>query len=128
MTDFELFIKKNALKKKEIAAFLGTSNAFITQLCQGATPLPADKLKKIKGKMEWDTSMLSYGDHPSVIATAEGNSRVEIGSRNKIGADAEKDTRIAELEKETALLREQLKEEKIRSTQYWETIQALINK
>ena len=47
MTEFELFIKKNALKKKEIAVFIGTSNAFITQLCQGLSPLPADKLKKI---------------------------------------------------------------------------------
>lgn len=58
MTEFELFIKKNALKKKEIAEFIGTSNAFITQLCQGLSPLPADKLKKIKENTSWDTSML----------------------------------------------------------------------
>ena len=112
MTDFELFIKKNAIKKKELAEFLGTSNAFITQLCKGMAPLPADKLKKIKENLTWDTSMLVI-DRPSITARAEGNARVEIGSRNnnycsEVSGDTEKDTRIAVLEKENEMLREQL--------------------
>lgn len=112
MTDFELFIKKNAIKKKELAEFLGTSNAFITQLCKGVAPLPADKLKKIKENLTWDTSMLVI-DHPSITARAEGNAKVEIGSRNKnfcpeVSGDTEKATRIAVLEKENEMLREQL--------------------
>ncbi len=112
MTDFELFIKKNAIKKKELAEFLGTSNAFITQLCKGVAPLPADKLKKIKENLTWDTSMLVI-DRPSITARAEGNARVEIGSRNKnfcpeVSGDTEKATRIAVLEKENEMLREQL--------------------
>lgn len=114
MTDFELFIKKNAIKKKELAEFLGTSNAFITQLCKGMAPLPADKLKKIKENLTWDTSMLVI-DRPSITARAEGNARVEIGSRNKnysseVSGDTEKDTRIAILEKENEMLRERLKD------------------
>lgn len=114
MTDFELFIKKNAIKKKELAEFLGTSNAFITQLCKGMAPLPADKLKKIKENLTWDTSMLVI-DRPSITARAEGNARVEIGSRNKnycpeVSGDTEKDTRIAILEKENEMLKERLKD------------------
>jgi hypothetical protein len=111
MTDFELFIKKNAIKKKELAEFLGTSNAFITQLCKGMAPLPADKLKKIKENLTWDTSMLVI-DRPSITARAEGNARVEIGSRNKNFCTGETDaaSRIAVLEKENEMLKERLKD------------------
>lgn len=111
MTDFELFIKKNAIKKKELAEFLGTSNAFITQLCKGVAPLPADKLKKIKENLTWDTSMLVI-DRPSITARAEGNARVEIGSRNKNFCPGEPDaaSRIAVLEKENEMLKERLKD------------------
>ncbi len=111
MTDFELFIKKNAIKKKELAKFLGTSNAFITQLCKGVAPLPADKLKKIKEDLTWDTSMLVI-DRPSITARAEGNAKVEIGSRNKNFCPGETDaaSRIAVLEKEIEMLKERLKD------------------
>jgi hypothetical protein len=111
MTDFELFIKKNAIKKKELAEFLGTSNAFITQLCKGVAPLPADKLKKIKENLTWDTSMLVI-DRPSITARAEGNAKVEIGSRNKNFCPGETDaaSRIAVLEKEIEMLKERLKD------------------
>ncbi len=111
MTDFELFIKKNAIKKKELAEYLGTSNAFITQLCKGMAPLPADKLKKIKENLTWDTSMLVI-DRPSITARAEGNARVEIGSRNKNFCTGETDaaSRIAVLEKENEMLKERLKD------------------
>lgn len=111
MTDFELFIKKNAIKKKELAEFLGTSNAFITQLCKGMAPLPADKLKKIKENLTWDTSMLVI-DCPSITARAAGNARVEIGSRNKNFCPGESDaaSRIAVLEKENEMLKERLKD------------------
>jgi hypothetical protein len=111
MTDFELFIKKNAIKKKELAEFLGTSNAFITQLCKGVAPLPADKLKKIKGNLTWDTSMLVI-DRPSITARAEGNAKEEIGSRNKNFCPGETDaaSRIAVLEKEIEMLKERLKD------------------
>ena len=113
MTEFELFIKKNALKKKEIAEFIGTSNAFITQLCQGLSPLPADKLKKIKENTSWDTSMLSYGEKTSIIAgnNNAGNVNVQIG-QNRASGDAhalgDSSMKIAVLEKENEMLREQI--------------------
>ena len=117
MTAFELFIKKNALKKKEIAEFIGTSNAFITQLCQGLSPLPADKLKKIKENTSWDTSMLSYGEKTSIIAgnNNAGNVNVQIGQNRASGdvrssGDPNIASRLAVLEKENEMLRERLKD------------------
>lgn len=59
MDRFAKFLSVNKLKKKEIAAYLGVSNAFITQLCNGSRTLPADKLALIKANEEWDTSMLT---------------------------------------------------------------------
>lgn len=117
MTEFELFIKKNALKKKEIAEFIGTSNAFITQLCQGLSPLPADKLKKIKENTSWDTSMLSYGEKTSIIAgnNNAGDVNVQIG-QNLASGDARSSgdpniaSRLAVLEKENEMLRERIKD------------------
>lgn len=113
MTEFELFIKKNALKKKEIAEFIGTSNAFITQLCQGLSPLPADKLKKIKENTSWDTSMLSYGEKTSIIAgnNNAGDVNVQIGQNLASGnshAPGDSSMKIAVLEKENEMLREQI--------------------
>ena len=66
MTDFQLFITKNELKKKDIAAFLGVSNAFITQLCQGLCGLPDHQLKKIKGNShQWDVTMFLEEAEPT---------------------------------------------------------------
>lgn len=58
MTDFETFISFNDIKKKDIAAFLGVSNAFITQLCAGERALPKEKYALIKANENWNTSML----------------------------------------------------------------------
>lgn len=59
MTDFEIFITVNKLKKKDIALYLGVSNAFVTQLTQGLRGLPNDKFDSIKANESWDTSMLT---------------------------------------------------------------------
>ena len=58
MDSFAKFLSVNGLKKKDIAAYLGVSNAFITQLCAGTRKLPADKLALIKVNPDWDSSML----------------------------------------------------------------------
>ncbi|MDO4707473.1 MAG: S24 family peptidase [Porphyromonadaceae bacterium] len=57
-TDFQEFIKVNALKKKDIAEYLGVSNAFITQLSNGLRGVPEDKIALIKANEKgWDVSM-----------------------------------------------------------------------
>jgi transcriptional regulator with XRE-family HTH domain len=59
MTPFAKFLSVNGLKRKDIAAFLGVSGAFITQISSGARKLPDEKLAIIKANAYgWDTSML----------------------------------------------------------------------
>lgn len=57
MNDFEIFIEKNKIKKKDLALFIGTSAAFVTQLVKGERMLSDDKLALIKARKEWDTTM-----------------------------------------------------------------------
>lgn len=58
--NFQEFISKNNLKKIEVAAFLGVSSAFITQIVQGIRDIPSDKLALIKANdRNWDISMLT---------------------------------------------------------------------
>lgn len=112
MTDFELFIEANGLRKKDLADYIGSSPQYITQLCNGTRRLSQDKIALLKqNTMGWDTSMLT-SDRPSITASAAGNARVEIGSRNKNFCPGETDaaSRIAVLEKEIEMLKERLKD------------------
>ena len=58
-TDFQVFVEANGLKKKDLASHLGVSATFISQLCNGQSKLPDEKLKQIKATEGWDTSMFS---------------------------------------------------------------------
>lgn len=59
MTPFAKFLSINGLRRKDIAAFLGVSGAFITQISSGDRKLPDEKLAAIKANAYgWDTSML----------------------------------------------------------------------
>lgn len=58
-TDFEIFINKNRLKKKDVAEYLGVSPAFITALYSGSRPVPPDKIDLIRLNTDWDTSMFT---------------------------------------------------------------------
>lgn len=67
MSDFQLFVETNKLKKSELATFLKVSNAFITQICSGSRKLPVEKYALIKAIDEWDSSMLKDpADHKTV--------------------------------------------------------------
>lgn len=67
MTDFQRFIEVNNVKKKDIANYLGVSNAFITQLCNGLRAIPLDKLALIKAKSGWDITMFESGPMESTV-------------------------------------------------------------
>ena len=59
MSGFAKFMTVSGLKRTQVAEFLGTSNAFVSQIASGSRPLPAKKLAKIKANAYgWDTSML----------------------------------------------------------------------
>lgn len=117
MTDFELFIEANGLRKKDLADYIGSSPQYITQLCNGTRRLSQDKIALLKqNTMGWDTSMLQV-DTPttsiSAKATGNGSAKVSIGSHNALSPThaaelSEQATRIAVLEKENEMLREQL--------------------
>ena len=67
MGDFELFIQENGILKKDIAEFLGVSNAFISQVCAGKRALPEAKIALIKANTNgWDTSMLGQNNGNSI--------------------------------------------------------------
>ena len=84
MSDFQLFIKENKILKKDIAAYLGVSNAFITQLCDGSKRIPPQKLALIKANDKgWDISMLIGEDTQSV---GENNSGVVINGGGNHGS------------------------------------------
>lgn len=62
MSDFAKFLSVNGLKRAEIATYLGTSGAFVSQIASGSRPLPSEKLAKIKANtFGWDVSMLTKG-------------------------------------------------------------------
>lgn len=118
MPDLKGFRKDNGLTQSDLAEYLGggVDKGFISQIEHGTRKLPNAQLAKLlNNTMGWDTSMLQVDPPTSISANATGNSsaKVEIGSRNKnycpeVSGDTEKDTRIAVLEKENEMLREQL--------------------
>lgn len=87
MTDFQSFIEVNKILKKEIASYLGVSNAFITQLCDGSKKIPAQKLALIKANDRgWDTSMFesshTVGDNNSGVVINGGGNNSHIDNRH----------------------------------------------
>lgn len=131
MTDFANFLKVNGLKRKEIAAFLGVSGAFVTQVCNGDRPLPAEKLALIKqNPYNWDFSMLEPGSKFKLIDVSEllpglkahsENTRVRSAILDALGVTteeflvsylqekiADQDRLIRELYKEIGMLQAKL--------------------
>lgn len=82
MTDFEIFIRKNNLRKNQIAQYIGVSNAFITQLVNGSRGIPNDKLLKIIANPEWDTSM--FPNPLSESATSSPDEEINIISTGRV--------------------------------------------
>lgn len=109
--DTRLFRLKNNIKQQELATYMGVSSAFISQLERGKRPMPEDMLKKlINNPHGWDTSMLING---SIYAgnNNAGDVNVQIG-QNRASGDShvpgDSSTKIAVLEKENEMLREQI--------------------
>jgi transcriptional regulator with XRE-family HTH domain len=81
MSDFQLFIETNNLLKKEIANYLGVSNAFITQLCSGKKSVPPSKMALIKANpYDWDLTMFNRGGRFNVVG--DNNSGVVVNGDN----------------------------------------------
>lgn len=112
MCDLRKFREVNNLTQTELGDYIDMKKSFISKIENGKEKLPALKLQKLLSNPHgWDTSMLT-SDRPSITASAAGNARVEIGSRNKNFCPGETDaaSRIAVLEKEIEMLKERLKD------------------
>lgn len=98
MDRFSKFLSVNRLKKKDVASFLGVSNAFITQLCSNMRPLPDEKLALIKANtFGWDISMLTTQEEtPEPTPDKFKLSKVEANYQNFIG-EAYRPTNLVEL-------------------------------
>ena len=111
MIDIKQFRKRNKLKQEELAEYLGVTRAFISMVETGASKLPTEKLNLLVSNPHgWDTSMLING---SIYAgnNNSGDVNVQIGQNRASGdshAPGDPSTKIAVLEKENQMLREQI--------------------
>lgn len=89
MTDFQLFIKTNKLKQKQVAEYLGTSPQYISQVAKGTCLLSDDKYELLV-RSNWDISMLkipSYINVPSAVMSPYTDSD-QINSQRNTFAEA----------------------------------------
>lgn len=54
--DIKAFRKRNKITQKELAAYLGVSQPFLSQVENGGSPLPSECLERILANAEWDSS------------------------------------------------------------------------
>lgn len=70
LSDFQLFIKLNKLKQKQVADYLGTSTQYVNQVVNGKCSLSDDKYELL-AKSDWDVSMIKFPPYiqvkPSII-------------------------------------------------------------
>lgn len=59
INDFQLFIKSNKLKQKQVAEYLGTSTQYVNQVVNGKCALSDDKYELL-ARSSWDVSMLEF--------------------------------------------------------------------
>lgn len=75
LTDFQVFIKVNKLKQKQVAEYLGTSTQYVNQVVNGKCSLSEDKLELLANS-QWDTSMLDIPPYinirPAVMTPLDG--------------------------------------------------------
>lgn len=113
MIDIKQFRKRNKLKQEELAEYLGVTRAFISMVETGSSKLPTEKLNLLVSNPHgWDTSMLING---SIYAGNNnvGDVNVQIGQNRASGdahapGDSSTSMKIAVLEKENEMLREQI--------------------
>lgn len=107
--DLKKFRKDNNLKQEDVSRFLETSRVFISQVESGKNKLPAEQLSKLLANpYHWDTTALTMHS-PTVTTRVSGNGKanVQVGDNN-VCADAELRLKVAVLEKENELLKEQI--------------------
>ena len=80
--DIKAFRRKNNLTQADLAAYLGVSQPFLSQIEKGNSPLPAEYLDKILSHPGWDVSMLVGGINHSVVIAGNDNHHNNIDNRH----------------------------------------------
>ena len=132
MNTVEDFIKKNRLKAKDVAEYLGISKGYMSRLVSGQDGLPTHQFRKLlENDKGWDTTMLEDGGSINATTTAGRDATVSI--RNSYGESGKLRETNTRLTTENEMLREKIDEQrtiiaelKAEKEKYWELIQKLM--
>ena len=84
MTNFEVFLAVNNLKKTDVARYLDVSNSNISNWSKGSK-IPPERLKKILDNTDWDSSILVPVKPMPAPATMDAREVMEyLQSQNKM--------------------------------------------
>jgi transcriptional regulator with XRE-family HTH domain len=106
LTEFQLFIKSNKLKQKQVADYLETSPQYINQVAKGLCDLSDEKYERLV-QSDWDVSMLNIPPYIKVPATVSVFSPTDE-ERKEIGEGVDIKAYPAEVVEE---IREEIKAE-----------------
>lgn len=97
ITAFQLFIKTNKIKQKQVADFLKTSPQYISQVAKGLCSLSDDKYELL-AQSKWDTSMLEFPSYiaPSTPAEIIGKDEIPAEIVEEIKAEVIEEIKVAE--------------------------------
>jgi transcriptional regulator with XRE-family HTH domain len=110
IVDLKAFRKANNLKQEDVSGYLDTSRVFISQVESGKSKLPSEQLEKLlSNPYGWDTTALT-SPAPTISTKVSGNGKanVQVGDNNHMDSDTELKMKVAVLEKENELLKEQI--------------------
>ncbi len=69
--DIEEFLCKNNLKQKDLCEITGLDKSFISQIKNGKSKFPQDRIKKIIDAGKYDTSMIRTDKNPDEITVSQ---------------------------------------------------------
>ncbi len=108
--DLKLFRVTNKIKQQELAEYLQVNPSYLSQIEGGLRPISDNIISKLLANpYHWDTSALT-AQSPAITTRVSGNGKanVQVGDNNNMCADAELKMKVAVLEKENELLKEQI--------------------
>lgn len=107
--DLKMFRVANKLKQQDLAEYLQVNPSYLSQIESGLRPMSDSIIKKLtENPYHWDTTALTMHS-PTVTTRVSGNGKanVQVGDNN-VCADADLRLKVAVLEKENELLKEQI--------------------
>lgn len=118
MSNFDLkkFRRVNGLNQKELAAYLGIKQPFVSRMENGDKPIPDYIIEKLRSNPDWSYTEATF--------RIEGDSIQQNGGTNNIGK-VSGDAEVLALRREVDILREMVAELKKEKAEYWETIKSL---